>query len=246
MKKLATLLFVVSFFTSNLLIAQCTPDEVNCIDIDQPGQMCPDTLVEGMVNAPYSEVITVIPPASAEVQGTTINLSHIKLIDVINLPPGITYETNAPDNLFEIGSYYCILLTGTPTTDGFFPIEVEVKPYVAGFPMPLTVTDDTSIFITIIPETNALAELAIPRFSVEAVYPNPFHEATEIICNLPQPGDIQFSIFDGLGREVYNLQDYFPQGKQSLKLNGRDLMPGVYYYSISFYDELQNGILMKK
>lgn len=247
MKNVFTLMLVLALplFAVNMANAQCVPDEINCIDTGDPGQMCPDTLAEGMVNVPYTQVVTVLPPPTFDYNGNTVNLSHIKILNVLNLPPGLTYESNAANNLFASGTYYCILISGTPVTAGTFALKIEVQPYIASFPIPTSVIDSTSLFITVQPESNAISYQEKLTFSVKAVYPNPFDEASEIICTLPQPGEVSLSIRDGLGREIYREQKYLPQGKNSFQINGEDIMPGIYYYSLTFRGQSENGMIMK-
>ncbi|MCF8372171.1 MAG: T9SS type A sorting domain-containing protein [Bacteroidales bacterium] len=247
MKKIATILIILAmpFFGINLAHAQCTPD-ASCVDTGDPGQMCPDSLVDGMVNVPYMEVITVLPPPSAVVSGFPITLSHIKIVSVSNLPPGLTYQSNAPDDLFEVGTNYCILIDGTPSTEGIFTLEIEVMPYLLGFPTGTTVTDSTSLFIKILPEANSVAAFSQKGFSIDMVYPNPTTGQSTVLFSLPQPGAVQISVSDGLGREIIQEQKDFPQGENSFSVDASSIMPGLYYYSLTFRDQSKNGILMKQ
>lgn len=247
MKKIATILTMLAlpFFVVNMANAQCTPD-ASCVDTGDPGQMCPDSLVDGMVNVPYMEVITVLPPPTAVVSGFPITLSHIKIVSVSNLPTGLTYQSNAPNDLFEVGTNYCILIDGTPTTAGIFNLEIEVMPYLLGFPAGTTVTDSTSLFIKILPEANSVAAFSQKDFSVDKVYPNPTTHQSTVLITLPQPGEVLLTVFDGLGREIIRDKKDFPQGENSFSVDASAITPGVYYYSLTFRDQSEKGMLMKQ
>lgn len=237
--------FFLGFITTNVVTAQCNPDTINCIDVDDPGEICPDTLVEGMVNVPYNEVVTVIPPDSYNYNGSPVDLSHIQIIDISNIPPGLSYVSNATDDIFEVGTYYCILISGTPTTEGTFQLEIEAKPWVQNTPMPLTVTDDSSLFIVIKPYVNSITDLPAPAFSVKAAFPNPFDRASEIECTLPYSGKTRLSVFDELGRDLYQEEKILSRGSHTFIISGDNLQPGIYFYSIYFDGEIKSGILMK-
>jgi hypothetical protein len=247
MKKIYSLLIVLAmpFFLINVAKAQCTPD-TTCIDTGDPGQMCPDSLVDGTVNEPYTEVITVWPPQTATVGGFPITLSHIKIVSVANLPTGLSYQSNAANDLLATGSYYCILIDGTPTTEGVYPLKIEVMPYIMGFPTGTTIIDSTSLFIEILPEVNSVATAMQQKFNVKAFYPNPFEDIGSVFFSIPQAGEVHLSIVDGLGREIFrNLKD-FPGGENSFQVNAPNILPGIYYYSLSYLDQSVKGIIMKQ
>ena len=89
------IILVLAIFSGMKLSAQCEPDTVNCEDIGDPGQICPNNLPSGVLNVIYDEVVTIIPPGSFDALGTTFILSYIVIDSVKNLPPGIDYFPNA-------------------------------------------------------------------------------------------------------------------------------------------------------
>ncbi len=243
MKKIFTIA-IISLFTISFVNAQCTPDP-NCIDIDEPGEMCPAVLNDGMDNSYYEQTVTIIPPESVEYLGMTINLSHLKLVSITNIPPGLTYVSNATDDVFEIGSSYCILISGTPTTPGLYQLNIGVEPYILGFPSGNTIVDDTSLSILVVPMTG-VDNINVVEFAVETAFPNPFEQNTEIKCTLPYSGKIEVLVFDELGRQVSKQEEVLPQGENTLLINGENMLPGVYFYFVNFDQQMKNGILIKQ
>jgi hypothetical protein len=224
MKKF-TLLFLfmgaITGFTP--LMAQCTPDPL-CVDTGASGQICPESLVDGYVNTSYEQVLTVIPPASFDNNGTIINLSHIKIVDIGNLPPGLTFSTNAQGNLMNTDSIYCVLLSGIPTTTGVYDIAIEVQPYVFNFPMPFTVTDDTTFTITIHPNASSILPVRMDL----ALFPNP--AGNEIFVTIPPDNQNQalLEIFNSIGELVKTKRITQTQYETSLMIEVDDLTRGLY------------------
>lgn len=77
-----------------------------------------------------------------------------------------------------------------------------------------------------------------------SVFPNPFESNTTIYYSPSASGKIAIRLFTGAGRlvgELYNDQVESGQYYQ-FELNGADLNPGVYYYTI----ETKSGILHQR
>ena len=110
------------------LIAQCEPDTANCEDIGDPGQFCPLNLPQAGLNVLYDETVTVIPPGAFVFEGIQLNILHIKIDSVKNMPPGIDYYPNA-DILFPDRAY-CIQLTGNPTEIGVDTLAIYITAWV--------------------------------------------------------------------------------------------------------------------
>ena len=71
-------------------------------------------------------------------------------------------------------------------------------------------------------------------FSLHQNYPNPFNPSTTIEFTLPVDGDVNFTVYDVSGRQVYNIEEQNKQpGKYSISFNGSSLASGVYLYRLS-------------
>jgi parallel beta-helix repeat protein len=77
------------------------------------------------------------------------------------------------------------------------------------------------------------------KFEILSAYPNPFNPSVSIAFALPNAADVNFKIFDILGREVYShVQEFSAAGNYLLKWNGLDNMSkqassGLYIASIT-------------
>ena len=81
-------------------------------------------------------------------------------------------------------------------------------------------------------------------FSIEQSYPNPFAESTWISFKLHEPAPVFLAVYDQFGRQITVLVDnqYLQSGKYSYQfdVSGKDLAPGVYYFSLLSNDNVMN------
>ncbi|MBI5540267.1 MAG: T9SS type A sorting domain-containing protein [Bacteroidia bacterium] len=218
--------------------AQCTPDPT-CMDVLNPGEICPEILPDGTVGIPYSQVVTIIPPATGSVGGSTINIVKIKIKSVGNIPPGLTYVTNPANGEFAVTTpytRYCTLISGTPTTAGTYPLIITVTPYISVFGAPVAVTDqvdDTSLAITIHPGGTGYSIINQNKFSVLDSKPNPFSYSSKIGFISPSSGEVKLSVFDVVGNLIYKESMVAVRGENYFDFDGIKLCKGMYIYSIS-------------
>jgi hypothetical protein len=78
-------------------------------------------------------------------------------------------------------------------------------------------------------------------------YPNPFNPSTYIRFDLPLSGDVHFTVFDLLGRPVYELSEYRSAGTYEVKFDGTALASGIYLYRLNSgtYSVSKKMILLK-
>ncbi len=63
-----------------------------------------------------------------------------------------------------------------------------------------------------------------------STYPNPFTTSTTIEHELTEPSQVQLSIYNAIGEEVYTIEDrMMPQGKHSFTWSADRLPEGMYY-----------------
>lgn len=225
--------------------SQCLPDTANCKDVGDPGEICPDSLPLGMQGVPYEEVITIISPDEVTIGAVSTPLVKIRLDTVLNLPPGIIYESE--HNEFFPDSVYCISLSGIPTDTGTFYLGITVTPYIIilGSVVALPqVTDDTSVFIRI--EPPSLSELVEnSEFNILTAHPNPFQISTRIGYTLSTPVDIKLLVYNMLGRKVYHEKMMGSFGENYFNFTGESLPSGIYLYSVIWGNQAFNGKLVK-
>jgi hypothetical protein len=232
---------------------QCTPgDETTCPDPEENGEICPDSIPDGAIMQTYSQVITILPPPKIVLDsaaGTFIDLHHIELIDVDNLPPGLTWESNAENNVFLVGSYYCARIDGNPTETGVFPLKIIVDVYIPGVlgspPIKVaTATDSTSLSITIT-ETAGVADPESASFNITGCSPNPFRNTFDLTFFTAEPDIFSYELFDLMGKKV--LRQNYPAipGLNKIRFDGSHLANGLYLYSIGNARHYKNGRILK-
>jgi len=239
MKKIITSLIYLTFgiFVLNNLNAQCTPgDSLSCPDPENNGQICPAILAEANTNQAYEQEFTILPPPEYiidSVNNIVIELHHIKIKDIGNLPSGISWQSNADDSIFMVGTYSCVLLSGTPTVAGHYPLKIEVDIYVPGIlgSPPIfvgTITDSTSLAIDVNP--TGITEFGTNSMRVIDSRPNPFSTDLDVTCFVAEPGTINFQFFNLLGGLIHQETINTQYGENHIHFNGFGLPPGVYIY----------------
>jgi hypothetical protein len=243
-KQLELLLLLIAFLPAGAY-SQCTPDTVNCKDVMEPGQICPQVLADGYLGISYNQTVTILPPASATINDITINLVKIEIDTVTNMPPGLTYEASATE--MYPGTAYCVLVTGVPTQIGEFMLDIVVIPYInllddiVALP---PVENDTSVKITIY-ESLGINDLTDNAFQVIENRPNPFSETTEIGYVLNEPAEVKLTIHSNIGILVYSETMQAKSGLNLFRFNGENIGPGHYIYSIVNKQSVFTGKMIK-
>jgi PKD repeat protein len=167
MKKLSivlTFLFAIgtmSIMAQGICAPLCTSD-ASCVDLLNPGEICPEVLPTANVGAYYDETVTVIPPD--EYEGFSI-ISAVRLDEVNGLPEGMSWCKSADKfTVTSPATRYCCQLTGTPTTPGTYQLSLVLTPFIGPVPSG-QVTDDTSLVIVVLPALPVAAFSANPTSS---------------------------------------------------------------------------------
>jgi len=70
-------------------------------------------------------------------------------------------------------------------------------------------------------------------FDLRGNAPNPFQNATKILIDLPQPADVQVTVYDVLGRQVKTVSEALESGReQTIPLALQGLASGLYLYRV--------------
>lgn len=209
-------------------VAQCEPFE--CPDPENNGEICPDTMPVAFINQLYSEVATIIVPLT---DTTGVPLHHFTLVAVDNLPDGVDWESNAPNNEFLAGNDYCILIEGTPTVADTFFLKIVLDIYVSFLGQPIyvmTIIDSTSLFMLVVDNTGM--EDGMAALQVQGNFPNPFSEWTTIRFDAKQPAEVTFEVYSLVGQKLHEQKIPARFGENAFLFNGADLSPGTYMYVI--------------
>ncbi|MFH0866361.1 MAG: T9SS type A sorting domain-containing protein [Bacteroidota bacterium] len=146
-------------------MAQCPGCVINtgCSSSPAYPTICPDTLPEGMAGQPYSEDVSFWMPVIFDDPGTgmEVTLNQLTVVDMLGLPFGLEWQTNAAANNTYYPSsnppsteYGCARLCGIPAFTGTYYatvyIHVEVGTAIGdqssddSFVLPITINPDTA------------------------------------------------------------------------------------------------------
>ena len=239
-KSLHLLLYLaLTSLFSTVSWAQCTPgDASTCPDPEENGQVCPDSLQGAIAGQLYSQAFTILAPPGYPYNGDTILLDHITLKDVAGLPEGFSWQSNSTDNEFMVGTYYCVLLEGTPASAGIYPLHITVDVFAKLFPtlppiLVATVIDSTSLFIAVKWDPNAIEESPASSLTLLTPGPNPFSVHTRIGFYARDPGEVRLDVYDLTGQLRYTETINARQGANHFDLDGTPLATGTYIARVS-------------
>ncbi len=245
MKRTTILLatMIIGLLISAQLSAQCDPDTVNCEDIGNPGQFCPLILPHAGLNVLYDETVTVIPPGAFVFEGIQLNIIHIRIDSVENMPPGIDYFPNA-DTLYP-DTAYCIQLTGIPTEVGVDTFKIYITALVDILDgIEYQVVDDSSVVLKVV-EVLGSDPKTLTEFRVSPNVPNPFSDFTRLGYYSPSEKRVELCVYNILGVRVHQEFEIAAPGEHNFGFDGRNLEPGIYLYSVSSSDAYFTGKLIK-
>jgi hypothetical protein len=228
MKKQLLLLVSSLFIFASYSYSQCIPD----FSQTTPG-VYPDTIVNldtATEAQAYSDTLqfrvhSTVPPATVD---------SVKILSLTGMPAGLTYSTNPSGNVFLGGNNGCVLVDGTPTTAGTYPLSIMLRFYgnISGFPVQID-TPLTGYKIIVLP-ASGIPKVNNASFSVNQNIPNPFEVATEISFNVPIAGKVDFKVVDLLGKELINKKIDAVSGINKTYVSSRYLKSGIYFYSFTF------------
>jgi len=125
--------------------AQCLPDS----SITAEG-IFPDTLIGTCVGIPYEQVINLVIPLDTVVMGFPAFIDSLVLDSVAGLPPGLDFFCLDGNCRVLGGGRSCVLLTGTPTQAGSYPIDLYITGHVRAFGTPIVQPDTLFAFYTLV------------------------------------------------------------------------------------------------
>lgn len=79
---------------------------------------------------------------------------------------------------------------------------------------------------------SGIENIEMSKFIINKNTPNPFTEKTKISFNSPAISDVEFKVYNMLGKLVYNENLKAKQGNNMIQFFSKDLPAGVYMYSL--------------
>ncbi len=219
--------------------AQCVPDP----NVTTHG-ITPDSAVNflrGYVGQPYQQVVTIVVPKDTLVGGIlSLPFDSIVLNSFTGLPGTFTYA--CPKRCMWLGNTKgCLVINGNPTLadTGTHHLVFTASAYVGGSKTAQSIVLKY-YFIKITPPTG-IQELDMNHFDVAQNFPNPFSGRTEFRFSIPEPGDVQVSIYDILGKMVYVNHLKGATGLNNFEFVRGNLAPGIYTYRFNYKQEVLSG-----
>ncbi len=83
-------------------------------------------------------------------------------------------------------------------------------------------------------------------FSILGNYPNPFHDATQLMFDLPWSAQIAVEVMDIIGRKVLTIPEVMVTAgrSQSIQINAESLPPGIYLYRLTANSSSQGSVVI--
>jgi hypothetical protein len=131
----------------------------------------------------------------------------------------------------------CVVVSGTPTKAGTFPIKIlsYVRVNIGIFAW-LAAPDNTDYRMVVAP-TAGIEELDLNKFAVKQNVPNPFNYKSEIIFSSLTSTDVDFKIYNMLGKVVISKTVKAEKGSNTIPVDASTLSPGIYVYALKNGDK---------
>ncbi|MBZ0265903.1 T9SS type A sorting domain-containing protein, partial [bacterium] len=119
----------------------------------------------------------------------------------------------------------------------------------SGSKMPLTINGDAPVFGKGAYASVSLEQSAMPtEFAVKQGYPNPFNPSITVPFALPAVGEVNFTVFNVLGQQVFKSGSRFEAGYHRFLFdataNGSELVSGVYFLQVEYQGQMKTQKLM--
>ncbi len=219
----------------------------------------------GILNIAYTVTMSIKLPATSVVIGQTVTLSHLALTQVlvdtstsgtavwVDISAiGLTYlgnGSNTPSGgAGGIGSYTmtkfcywdapgssCVIVSGTPTKAGDFPIKIKSKGRgvaFGGLGTWANAAENNNYKLHVVDPAAGIESLSLSKFDVGQNTPNPFSNRSEIGFTSVTNSDVEFNVYDMLGAVVYTRNFKSVKGINTISLDANSFAPGVYMYSV--------------
>jgi len=231
-KKILSGFIFIFIFTATQGWSQCTPNT----SITTPG-IYPDSatnLPQGYVGTPYAEVIQVRIPVDTVFMGNLVPVIDFTIDSVVGMPATFSYTCNPGSCVFPGGSNGCILLSGNPTAQGTFNLNVYGRAHgtISGFPAELPFSIDYYKIVINPPSGAGIPQNSNYTFSVSQNEPNPFSSYSNINFTSPVGGKAELKVYNMIGKEIYSGEYRVITGKNTIRVDAKEFESGVYMYTL--------------
>ncbi len=169
---------------------------------------------------------------------------------VVGLVSGLTATFDNGTGIYFPGGPYTLTISGTPTANPIDTVTITSLTSGSGtLVSPLgsiPVTFPGNVMGQSVPaapqvfdggpytmNTVGVQELNFSKFDVIQNIPNPFTGNTTIKFSMPTAGNIEFTVFDMIGKRVHAEKLQAQAKTNSINFSSEKLAPGTYFYSLS-------------
>ncbi len=224
----STVFFVVISFVA--LSQPCTPDP----SLNTPG-FSPDSatnLPPGIAGQNYQAVISAMIPTDTIFMSMTVQIDSIGVVNVLGLPAGLTWETDAPNNFWLGGQKGCLIIQGVTNVEGVHNIQIALSANGNFQGLPMSVAD-TVKFYKIDMQPSSVVPYTNQQFSVQKAFPNPANEYTTVEVFSPGHENLSFTLYNLVGTLIAESKHQISPGLNNLTIPLKQYPPGMYFYKIS-------------
>lgn len=215
--------------------AQCSPDT----SINTTG-VTPTSLANGKVGQPYNQVLQyyVVKDTLVSLPGLgdfNATIDSFSIVQITGYPNGLSYQCNTSNCTTPGGVNGCINVTGTPTEEGVFPLEIILKIRATENTFKITQTQyDTisSYVLTINANTsvNKNEKTQIPDYQV---FPNPAKNEFYLNVYSTNNQNCNIQIINLQGQTVMSDHFEMKNGLNKNTINIAHLAKGIYLLQIN-------------
>ena len=239
---------IIAASAGSAMAQACTPDPIYA---DSLFGIWPDTttnMAPGMVGIAYEQVLNMIIPSDAgliDPQYAGVALDSIALDGLTGMPPGLSYacnsQTPAPCS-YITGQLGCAIITGVPTTEGTYPLSIEVTAFTAFFGQVIPVPQTFGGYsIVIAQNTVGILEGSLIAAGSARAVPNPFTTNTNIEFQLSRSSQVQLSVFNLLGEKLWSKTVNGKSGLNKVPYENTDLQDGIYLFKVESGNDVFTG-----
>lgn len=235
MKNIIIFTFLLPIYS--LVHSQCVPDAQYS---DSTWGIWPDTaenFTSGNSGTYYEQIVNFKLPTDAGALDPNYNgytLDSVSLASVDGIPPGISFTCNTSNCTWLGGQQGCATISGIPTTNGTYPINLLIKGCVSLFGIAIC---DTAVFSNYVIQIGPVGienlELTNNSLKLKNAIPNPSNQSTNIQFTTLKSEKVLFGITNLLGELILNKNVSSKIGLNSIQVNTSHLSNGIYLYSIS-------------
>ncbi len=221
----------------------CSPDP--SITLATPGIFPKSLPAVDTSNLTINQTFTYsVPFTYTNKQGNVVNIDSSFLTNIVNLPPGLTYQCGRPNCIFYPGEIGCFVVSGTlpKGNNQSYATEFTVTDYgvihtsqygdqVLETYSPNYVAD-TMVFVVGKGSVLAIETVASNVFDIIQYSPNPFNDIVNIKFTSPESGNVDFYIYDLYGRELHRSNLRATSGVNTINYSSENLAAGSYYFTI--------------